>query len=430
MKISTIHFYSASLKLIARGLALLVLLLNPYLIRSLARKLIGSLKADRSSRDLRLRVIYVTDNDLYYGGFFDGKEVERIIMLGGFSLFSTNGSLYEALIDFDIYLRAYGNLASKLDLVFKDLFIARDTSFSDIIVRLHRLLGRDGITDFLIQGLGVSLSKKSKSHCLLLPIEGRSWERALCSGFSNTDDLVGYVPTILTEKNEGFYHFSWLNYPSLYPGKMLVPGLVNRDFLRSHGFQRNMINWFYMRDSSYRTCKLENTSKCYDLLLVLSGTLSNDIKFINKVAEVSGRLSVCCRPNPRARMSKKLTDLINERGFMLTRSFPSARIILAGSSTFCLENAQLVSGKLVYVMHMGDNELLTPNTCIELYRKIFEVIDYKYINGAFIDRMMSSDGVSEACAHKERLIMQMIGLRPEISRVEVFELLDRVMDQK
>ena len=423
-----IYFIVLTLKLSAKVVGLLALFLNPYLIRSLARKLVGSLRAGKSSRVPKLRVIYVGNSDLYYGGLFEGEEFERLIMLGGFSLLSSKGRLYEELIDINVYWRVYRFLINRLDDEVETLFKAKGAGFSDFMARLRQLSGRDEITNFLMQGLGLSLSKKRRSCYLILPLEGRAWERAICSGCSNADIIIGYVPTVLTEKNRGFYHFSSQQYPGLYPRMILVPGLLNREFLREHGFENKIISWFYMRDSGQRTCKIEKSDEYYDLLVILSGTLLNDIRFVEKISQVSGSLSICCRPSPRAKMSRKLADLINSKGFALTGGLPNARIILSGSSTFCLENAQLISGKLVYVMHMGDRRLLTPKGCIDLYKRVFTTVDYRYVSKSFINEIMREDKVNEASIDKEDFIMQMIGLRPGIRGEEVFELLNHAID--
>jgi len=73
-------------------------ILNPVLIRGLARKLYSSFsKKDNSEAD-RIAAIYVGASDLYYGNFFEASEYIRLVMLGGLRLSSPAGELVESRI--------------------------------------------------------------------------------------------------------------------------------------------------------------------------------------------------------------------------------------------------------------------------------------------------------------------------------------------
>lgn len=337
------------------------LAIQPVIARAIIRRIFRPRKSVGFVRNRNV-VIYVTDRDLYYGDLFKYQEINKVCICGGFRIRLGSGLvMYEALISARTILKAYFQIGKGAirELNEKKMVFNRSQYryVSNLRIFARSLVSHEMIQAQLLHLLGLSLSHNSYHSSILFPMEGRRWERAFCSGSRGKIKVVGYIPTFLTDRNEGFFTNRMSSFPDSYPETFIVPGRYNYELLDYLGFGSRLSQGTYLKTINKSSVN-SRVQKRFDILLALSGDIEYDMRLIQLCQDALNDLPlrVKYRSNPRVPFSKEIGCLLKGYGWDKADPDSGFKILLSCSIPYCLEAYCAGQKTIGLVLGLLDNE--------------------------------------------------------------------------
>ena len=392
------------------ALFLVASVLNPVLMRGLARKLYSSFSRKANSEKDKVAAIYVGASDLYYGNFFEASGYIRLVMLGGVRLSSSAGELVESRIRLYSFLIIYFSTIKSSLIASVQMLMQKEKAEPMTLGNIVRHFSGDGIMPLLMYELGKSLDYDNQIGRVVIPLEGRKWERSLCMGCTSREKILGYVPTVLTDRNTGFFRYNPGKFAQMYPDSILVAGSLNWTFLEAVGYCGDKIEWYCMRNGFKQRSSLVVSNYCCDLLVVLSGDASTDIRIISRLSLIAKDKKVILRPNPRASISKEVRELIKGCDFSVRSDFPKSNLVVSVSYTFCLEHVGRCDSNFLFVLNASESEYTIPNDCLGLMSSVCAIVEFDDFCKSYLDKVLYSNNADKSNATKSRYAAQLIGL--------------------
>ena len=184
------------------------------------------------------------------------------------------------------------------------------------------------------------LANTASVSTILLPIEGRNWERRATRIIKrNGCHCLGYTPAIFTSCHglataDSFREATEFQYLDL----LLVPGKYNFRVLRHAGWpESKLFISGYLRDICKTSFGGHTSQNSGRILIVLSGNYLTDCVVINKIQSISSDFEIDFKINHRVASSKYLSNTLKNLGLAVAKPEGEYDLIISKSATYFAE---------------------------------------------------------------------------------------------